>query len=79
MNKSKSFKYDGTLEYLMSDFDDIREQYTLFVNIDGHCHIYEPEDLDYVEPDLLEKEVDFFVKHTDNKHVLFDVYLKTQE
>lgn len=68
-------KFNGTLEDLISDLDDVLESYMLFVNDGVTCYIYEPEDVDTVNYELLDRKVKKFLVKKEKKGVIVDVYL----
>ncbi len=72
-------KYNGNLEDLISDIDDVHDRYTLLVSDNGVCNIYEPDDIDTVHWEQLVRPVDRFCVKKEKKGVLVDVYLKERK
>ena len=71
--------YGGTLEEFISDMDDAYERYTLCVRFDdgvnAYNYIYEPDEIDHVEPNFLEHRGLYSKKIRNKKCVVIEVYL----
>ena len=61
------YYYEGNLENLIEALDeyyDYPNTYSLAVDVFGRHYIYDPEDIDHVRPDFLDKPVKYYTKST---------------
>lgn len=69
----EKYFYSGTLEDLISDLDEMNKRYALIVDLINRTYYYEPNEIDCVEPELLNYSVNWYKMKKEKNGIVITV------